>query len=478
KVIEDGAFALCDILKSITIPASVNSIGEMAFGYGKWSVAVEGFTVKGYRNSPAYDYATANGFEFVSLGFITSGTCGEDVSWEYNEETKVLSFSGTGAMEDFSKDAPARFSPIPYESVEIAETITRIGAYAFYNSLVTDFELSDSITEIGEKAIGYYTDENGEDAVDIIVSVTAYEDTAAHAYALANDIAFVSLGKKLVTQGSLGESVIWNYDEETKTLTISGTGKTYKYSLAEPAAFADYEIESVIVEDGVTAIGDYALYTAVPYNKISLGKDIMNIGKYAFGFVQTEILDEEMNPTGEYELTGNAQLEVTGYIATPADEYARAFGFTFIPLDADTYQDFRLGASSTVDHVNRYIYLYVKAPDAEQVFGTIDTEKFEAVLPEKIATGATLSLTDAIGTVDYSIVMYGDINLDGNTNSIDALTILMNSVGLIGFDNDCQPLASDINHDGKINSIDALIILQLNVEMMEIEDMYNPGIVG
>ncbi|MBR5262865.1 MAG: leucine-rich repeat protein, partial [Clostridia bacterium] len=149
KVIEDGAFALCDILKSITIPASVNSIGEMAFGYGKWSVAIEGFTVKGYRNSPAYDYATANGFEFVSLGFITSGTCGEDVSWEYNEETKVLSFSGTGAMEDFSKDAPARFSPIPYESVEIAETITRIGAYAFYNSLVTDFELSDSITEIG-----------------------------------------------------------------------------------------------------------------------------------------------------------------------------------------------------------------------------------------------------------------------------------------------------------------------------------------
>lgn len=476
KVIESGAFALCDVLSAITIPASVNVIGEKAVGYGKWNVPVEGFTITGYENSPAKDYADANGFAFVSLGFITSGVCGEGVTWEYNEETKILSINGTGAMEDFSKEAPARFAAIPYESVEIADTVTRIGAYAFYNSIVTDFALSENITEIGEKAIGYYADENGEDAVDIVVSITAYEDTAAQAYATDNGIAFVSLGKKLITEGALGENVVWNYDEETKTLTVSGTGTTDDYTAETPAEFADYEIESVVVEDGVTAIGDYALYTTAPYNKISLGKDITAIGEKSFGFVKTEILDEEMNPTGEFKIVPNAELEVTGYLATPADEYSRAFGFAFLPLDAEICQDFFLGAPSTVDHVNKYIYLYVNEPEAETLFGTIDTEKFEATLPELIATGSVLSLTDEIGTVDYSLVIYGDTNLDGRTNSVDALTVLMNSVNLIEFENECQAIASDINHDGRVNSIDALIILQLNVEAAHIEDYYNPGL--
>lgn len=477
KVIENGAFALCDMLKGVTVPASVNTIGEKAFGYGKWNLPVEGFTVTGYDNSPAYDYAQANGFAFNSLGYITSGTCGEDVTWEYDEETKVLSINGTGAMGDFSKDAPARFSTIPYETVVIADTVTRIGAYAFYNSSATDFSLSENITEIGEKAIGYYTDENGEDAVDIVISITAYDDTAAHVYATENGVAFVSLGKLLVTEGKLGEEVVWTYDGETKTLTVSGTGTTYDYTAEEPAEFADYDIEIVVVEDGIAAIGDYALYTSAPYNKISLGKDVMSIGEKSFGFVKTEIIDEEMNPTGEYELVANAELEVTGYLATPADEYSREFGFIFVPLDADICQDFFLGAPSTVDYVNKYIYLYVNTPEAEALFGTIDTEKFEAVLPETIATGSVLSLTDELGTVDYSLVIYGDTNLDGRTNSVDALTVLMKSVNLIELENECQALASDINHDGRINSIDALIILQLNVKATDVSSFYNPGLI-
>jgi hypothetical protein len=53
----------------------------------------------------------------------------------------------------------------------------------------------------------------------------------------------------------------------------------------------------------------------------------------------------------------------------------------------------------------------------------------------------------------------------------------MSSVQLVELENGCQELAADLNHDGKINSIDALIIIQLNVELMEIEDLYNPGLV-
>lgn len=477
KVIEDGAFGLCDALKGITIPATINTIGEKAIGYGKYNQPVAGFTITGYRNSPAYDYATENGFAFVSLGYITSGVCGESVTWEYDEATETLSILGTGAMQDFSKDAPAPYSAIPYQSVVIADTVTRIGAYAFYNSAVTDFEISEKITEIGERAIGYYTDENGDEAFDIVVSIIAYEDTAAHDYAKANGVTFVSLGRFIVTQGTLGEGISWVYEPEFKTITISGEGKIKNFSADNLAEFADYDIESIVVQEGITAIGDYALATTKPYNNLFVAGTVMSIGKNAFGFIRTEAVDDEMNPTGELEFIPNIGLEVTGYIVTPADEYSRYHGFVFLPLDDEIWQDFRLGGSSTVDHVNKYIYIYANMPEADALFGPIDTEKFEAVLPEAIKTGAMLSITDAIGTFDYSLVLYGDTNCDGKTNSIDALTVLMSSVQLVELENGCQELAADLNHDGKINSIDALIILQLNVELMEIEDLYNPGLV-
>lgn len=477
KVIEQGAFALCDSLKAIEIPASINAIADGSVGYGKWNMAVEGFTITGYANSPAYDYAKANGFDFVSLGFITSGVCGENVTWEYDEETKTLSIGGTGAMEDFSKDAPARFGAIPYESVVIADTVTRIGAYAFYNAAAMDFALNKDITEIGEKAIGYYSNENGEDALREGTTITCYEETVPHLYATENGVGFNSLGKFLVTTGELGEGIIWTYDPELKSVTISGEGEIKDFSADNLAEFAEYEIEEIIVQDGITAIGDYALATVAQYNKISISKDVAAIGDNAFGFVKTPIRDEEMNPTGEFDFIPNGELEVTGYLATPVDEYSRYYEFVFIPLDADICQNFFLGGTSTVDYVNKYIYLYVTDPEAEKVFSTIDTEKFEAALPEIISTGSVLSLTDEIGTVDYRFVVYGDTNLDGKTNSVDALTVLMKSVNLIEFENECQALASDINHDGKINSIDALIILQINVKSTNISSFYNPGLV-
>ncbi len=475
KVIADGAFSLCDSLKAITVPATINTIGEKALGYGQWNLPVEGFTITGYENSPAKDYALANGFNFVSSGYITSGVCGEGVTWEYNEETKTLSIKGTGAMEDFAKDKPSRFACIPYEIVEIEDTVTRIGAYAFYNAGAISFTLNKDLTEIGEKAIGFYADEEGNDALREGTTITCYEDTVPHAYATENGVAFNSLGKFIVTTGELGEGVIWTYEPETKTITVSGEGAIKDFSEDALAEFADYDIEAVVVQDGITAIGDYALSTTKPYNELFIARTVMSIGENAFGFVRTEILDEELNPTGEIAFIPNGELEVTGYLFTPADEYSRAYEFIFLPLDAELCRDLRFGAPSTVDYVNNYIYLYAFDPDTEAVLGTLDLENIQADLPESIKTGAQLSVIDPLGTTDFTFVLYGDANCDGKTNSNDALIVLMNSVKLYDFESEAQALACDINHDGKVNSIDALIILQIKVGKLSITDLYNPG---
>ncbi len=79
SVISIGEFAFFESpkLKSITIPLSVSEIGGNAFGYyisedeeaeiyGK----VEGFTIRGFRESAAESYANDNGFEFEAIGDI------------------------------------------------------------------------------------------------------------------------------------------------------------------------------------------------------------------------------------------------------------------------------------------------------------------------------------------------------------------------------------------------------------------------
>lgn len=63
----------CPKLKEVTIPLSVKTIDEYAFGYRETEDEMDiekipSFKISGYTNSAAETYANDNGFEFVSLG--------------------------------------------------------------------------------------------------------------------------------------------------------------------------------------------------------------------------------------------------------------------------------------------------------------------------------------------------------------------------------------------------------------------------
>ena len=65
---------------------------------------------------------------------------------------------------------------------------------------------------------------------------------------------------EVVGEGECGEDLTWSYDDETFTLTISGTGEMedYSYYSSAPWYQYSYEIEYVVITEGVTSIGDYA----------------------------------------------------------------------------------------------------------------------------------------------------------------------------------------------------------------------------
>ena len=92
------------------------------------------------------------------------------------------------------------------------------------------------------------------------------------------------------TSGQCGANAEWNFDADTKTLTISGTGDMYNFGYSSssrpPWVSLQSDIENIVIEDGITSIGDNAFHGNMmdqnSFKHASIGKDVTKIGENAF----------------------------------------------------------------------------------------------------------------------------------------------------------------------------------------------------
>ncbi len=83
--------------------------------------------------------------------------------------------------------------------------------------------------------------------------------------------------------GSCGDSLTWSYDETTGTLTISGEGVMYDFPYDDSQWFdLKSEITNVVIEEGVTSIGDSAFELFVNLKNVTIPESVTSIGAYAF----------------------------------------------------------------------------------------------------------------------------------------------------------------------------------------------------
>lgn len=81
--------------------------------------------------------------------------------------------------------------------------------------------------------------------------------------------------------GITGE-VNWRYDASTHTLTIYGTGAMGNTAASAPWSSYQNDIAAVIIEKGVTSIGNYAFYDCLSLTTVSIPSSVVVIGHYAF----------------------------------------------------------------------------------------------------------------------------------------------------------------------------------------------------
>ncbi|MBQ7546636.1 MAG: leucine-rich repeat domain-containing protein [Clostridia bacterium] len=266
------------------IPASVTSIGSGAFD-GTTMMYICSTTT----DCAAKAYAVAGGFtQYAPQSnepfYLCAGQCGGNVHWrishtEEDEERglsyEILRISGAGPMCDYDAVSnPAPWNAIPYYdgySAIVDDGVTYIGSGAFNRVYVFGVHIPASVQAFGS---GVFSDQSR--FPDFICSDT--DTCAAAAYAAAN-------GKKFYCcSGQCGDNVRWRFSL-TGTLTISGTGAMYDYDWTSevfaPWSVFGYYIWNIIVENGVTSIGDSA-FPFCALTDIDLPETLVSIGNSAF----------------------------------------------------------------------------------------------------------------------------------------------------------------------------------------------------
>ena len=97
-------------------------------------------------------------------------------------------------------------------------------------------------------------------------------------------MALMSVDVSAAYSGSCGDHVRYDVNISTGTLTISGTGEMEDFSVRSPAwwNFCGPSIKSVVIETGVTRIGNFAFDECDSLTEVTISSSVTYIGEHAF----------------------------------------------------------------------------------------------------------------------------------------------------------------------------------------------------
>lgn len=166
-------------------------------------------------------------------------------------------------------------------SITIPENVTEIRNQAFYYcTALTMVELPKALQTVGDNA--FY-----ETKLQDVYYAGTEEDWGKIAIGLKNEpltnANLHCMGAVVVISGTCGGALTWKLDSKG-TLTISGTGAMTDYTKSGVAPWnKDYEeIRFVVIENGVTTIGEYAFENCTLLESVAISDSVEKIGKYAF----------------------------------------------------------------------------------------------------------------------------------------------------------------------------------------------------
>lgn len=365
--INDYAFSRDTKLKKVSFEGDAPSIGAHTF-YGVTATVTYPTDNNSWNKDTKQQYGGT--LTWNNKADDNKQQCGKNAFWEVVDG--VLTISGNGSVDDYdsAKQRPWNESAAEITKVVVEDGITNVGNFAFYGMTnLTEVELADSVT-----AIGAYSFKNCSSIEQITLpqNLTEIKDSAfygctrlvnitipakvtkigdyvfsrnvqlnqvkfegsaptiaAHAFSgvvavvtyPSDDVSWTSDMKKNYggtldwkeygEKQQCGKTAYWEVKDGT--LTISGSGAVDNYDSAKqrPWNESSLEINKVVVEDGITSVGDFAFYGMTNLAEIVLTDSVTSIGTYAFkncSSLKEIILPKELTEIKDSAFYGCAKL--------------------------------------------------------------------------------------------------------------------------------------------------------------------------
>ena len=99
---------------------------------------------------------------------------------------------------------------------------------------------------------------------------------------LLSSLGIANVSAFALNTGKCGECIYYSYDKYEKLLTLSGIGATYDYEEGTSPFYTNLDIVSVIIEEGVTEIGEYLFDNCLNLKNVTFPKSLEKINTCAF----------------------------------------------------------------------------------------------------------------------------------------------------------------------------------------------------
>jgi len=328
-VIEDGAFADCIWMKSVTIPADVTRIGDCAFyGCSRLSDVFYNGTAEqwgkisiGNDNTPLLN-AVIHCSDTATM--LASGVWG-DLEWAFFSNG-LLSFSGTGSMNNVESGITPAWHSYKDQIIEIAinDGISSIGDRAFIDfAKLQSISIPQSVTTVGAYAL------NGCISLETIHLPDNLRIIGTNAFAYCHNLINITIPN---TVASIGGAAFW--DCENLTSIVIPEGIT---SLENNMFYHCYALNKVTLPNSLRTISSGAFMYCVGLKEITIPNQVKTIGDYSFAdcnHLSLVSFSDQVESIGNGAFEGCSALEHVYFDGTQTQWNAVTVGIDNNPLSS------------------------------------------------------------------------------------------------------------------------------------------------
>ena len=320
RLVADSALRGIENLESITIPASVEIIGDCA---------LLNFSIDGKLKSITVSKANKNFSSENGVLFNKNKT--ELIYYPFGKEDTIYTVPST-----VTKLAKVSFNDCKLSKLNLPDNLKYIDESAFQGISLKSLSIPESVEYIGR----YAFDLSGIETIHIPKGITTIEEGTFYR---CMQLKSVSIDNHIKHIGDYAFSACYNLSDINISNNVTSIGKgafqsTIIQKIELPAslesigeyAFNDCQnLQEVTIPNKEVNINNRAFYNCPKLNTVAIPAKVKEIGKNAFGY-QGNIFDEEDYEYGEENSIRD--FKITGYSNTAAETYAKENGFEFISL--------------------------------------------------------------------------------------------------------------------------------------------------